>query len=90
MRKFNWTVKCTASGSSGVGKTYMTEIVAKLLDGAFASANATTLTRAGYVVKMLIRHSKAARNANGDVKRAERGVVFIDEIDKIASSNRSG
>uniref|UniRef100_A0A915DUS6 AAA+ ATPase domain-containing protein n=1 Tax=Ditylenchus dipsaci TaxID=166011 RepID=A0A915DUS6_9BILA len=77
-------------GPSGVGKTYMTEIVAKLLDVPFASANATTLTRAGYVgedVESVIQ--KLLENANGDVKRAERGVVFIDEIDKIASSNRS-
>lgn len=79
-------------GPTGCGKTYIAEILAKLLDVPFAIADATTLTEAGYVGEdvenILLR---LIQNANFDIKQAEIGIVYIDEIDKIArlSENRS-
>lgn len=79
-------------GPTGSGKTYLAKTLAKFLDVPFAIADATTLTEAGYVgddvESMLYR---LIENAGGDVERASKGIVYIDEIDKIArmSENRS-
>ena len=72
-------------GSSGSGKTLLAKTIAKMLDVPFCIADATTLTESGYVgedVESII--SRLLQNANYDVKSAEHGIVFIDEIDKIA------
>ena len=71
-------------GSTGSGKTLLAQTLAKILDVPFAIADATTLTEAGYVgedVENIIL--KLVQNADYDIKRAERGIVYIDEIDKI-------
>ncbi|MCD7776659.1 MAG: ATP-dependent Clp protease ATP-binding subunit ClpX [Firmicutes bacterium] len=79
-------------GPTGVGKTYLAETLAKTLDVPFAIADATTLTEAGYVGEdvenILLRLLRAA---DYDVERAEHGIIYIDEIDKISrrSENRS-
>lgn len=79
-------------GPTGVGKTYLAQTLAKTLRVPFAIADATTLTEAGYVGEdvenILLRLIQAA---DFDVERAERGIIYIDEIDKIArkSENRS-
>jgi ATP-dependent Clp protease ATP-binding subunit ClpX len=79
-------------GPTGCGKTYIAEILAKFLEVPFAIADATTLTEAGYVGEdvenILLR---LIQNANYDIKQAEIGIIYIDEIDKIArlSENRS-
>lgn len=72
-------------GPTGSGKTLLAESVARLLDVPFAIADATSLTQAGYVgddVESIFQ--KLIANADGDVEKAERGIVFIDEIDKLA------
>ena len=72
-------------GPSGVGKTLLAQTLAKMLGVPFAIADATTLTEAGYVgedVESIL--SRLLQVANYDVEQAERGIVFIDEIDKIA------
>ncbi len=79
-------------GPTGSGKTLMAQTIAKYLDVPLAIADATSLTEAGYVgddVENVI--TRLLQAANGDVKRAEQGIIFIDEIDKIArmSENRS-
>ena len=79
-------------GPTGVGKTYLAQTLAKTLNVPFAIADATTLTEAGYVGEdvenILLRLIQAA---NFDVSLAERGIIYIDEIDKISrrSENRS-
>jgi ATP-dependent Clp protease ATP-binding subunit ClpX len=71
-------------GPTGCGKTYLAQTLAKLIDVPFSIADATALTEAGYVGEdvenILLRLIQAA----GDVARAETGIIFIDEIDKIA------
>ncbi|HEY7953877.1 MAG TPA: ATP-dependent Clp protease ATP-binding subunit ClpX [Polyangia bacterium] len=72
-------------GPTGCGKTLLAQTLAKKLDVPFAIADATTLTEAGYVgedVESVIK--SLFRNAGGDVEKAARGIVCIDEIDKIA------
>jgi ATP-dependent Clp protease ATP-binding subunit ClpX len=79
-------------GPTGVGKTLLAQTLARMLDVPFAIADATTLTEAGYVGEdvenILLRLIQAA---DFDVSKAERGIIFIDEIDKISrkSENRS-
>ena len=72
-------------GPTGSGKTYLVKSLAKTLGVPFAISDATTLTEAGYVGEdvenVLVRLLKAT---NYDVKKAERGIIYIDEIDKIA------
>ncbi len=73
-------------GPTGCGKTLLAETIARILKVPFAIADATTLTEAGYVgddVENII-HALLLKS-NDDVKKAERGIVYIDEIDKIAS-----
>ena len=75
-------------GPTGSGKTLIAQSVAKLLDVPFAIADATSLTEAGYVgedVEGILQRLLMA--ADGDVKRAEHGIIFLDEIDKIAKKN---
>ncbi|HOQ14675.1 MAG TPA: ATP-dependent Clp protease ATP-binding subunit ClpX, partial [Bacillota bacterium] len=79
-------------GPTGVGKTYLAQTLAKMLQVPFAIADATTLTEAGYVGEdvenILLRLIQAA---DYDIEKAERGIIYIDEIDKISrkSENRS-
>jgi len=72
-------------GPTGCGKTYLAQTLAKKLNVPFAVADATTLTEAGYVgedVENILL--KLLQAADGDVKRAEHGIIYIDEIDKIS------
>jgi ATP-dependent Clp protease ATP-binding subunit ClpX len=77
-------------GPTGSGKTQIARTLAKLLDVPFAIADATSLTEAGYVGEdvenVLLRLIQAA---DGDVKKAEMGILFIDEIDKIARKSEN-
>lgn len=77
-------------GPTGCGKTYLVKTLAKLLKVPLAITDATTLTEAGYIgddVESVI--SKLLQAANNDVEKAERGIVFIDEIDKIAKKRNT-
>jgi ATP-dependent Clp protease ATP-binding subunit ClpX len=79
-------------GPTGSGKTLLAQTIAKYLDVPLAIADATSLTEAGYVgddVENIV--TRLIQAAGGDVKKAEQGIIFIDEIDKIArmSENRS-
>ena len=72
-------------GPTGTGKTLLAKSIARLLDVPFAIVDATVLTEAGYVgedIESLL--TRLLQNCDYDVERAERGIVFIDEIDKIA------
>lgn len=71
-------------GPSGTGKTYLARTIAKILNVPFAVADATSLTESGYVgddVESIL--TKLINAADGDVRRAEYGIVYIDEIDKL-------
>lgn len=77
-------------GPTGCGKTLLAKTLAHILDVPFAVADATTLTEAGYVgedVENILL--KLIINADYDIKRAERGIVYIDEIDKIARKSEN-
>lgn len=77
-------------GPTGSGKTLLAQTLAKFLNVPFAIADATTLTEAGYVgedVENILL--KLIQNADYDIERAERGIVYIDEIDKIARKSEN-
>lgn len=77
-------------GPTGTGKTYLAQTLAKILDVPFAMADATALTEAGYVGEdvenILLKLIQAAED---DVARAERGIIYIDEIDKISRKSEN-
>ena len=77
-------------GPTGSGKTYMAQTLAKMLNVPFAIADATTLTEAGYVgedvEKILLKLIQAA---DYDIDKAERGIIYIDEIDKISKKSEN-
>ncbi len=78
-------------GPSGSGKSFLVKTIAKYLNVPFAQTDATSLTEAGYVgddVETVI--SKLLQNANGDVELAQTGIIFIDEVDKIAKKSSEG
>ena len=77
-------------GSTGSGKTLIAQTLAKILDVPFAISDATTLTEAGYVGEdvenILLR---LIQSANYDIERAEKGIIYIDEIDKMAKKGEN-
>ena len=77
-------------GPTGCGKTYLVKTLAKLLDVPLAIADATSLTEAGYIgddIESVV--SKLLATADNDVEKAEHGIIFIDEIDKIAKKKNT-
>jgi ATP-dependent Clp protease ATP-binding subunit ClpX len=77
-------------GPTGTGKTLFAQTLAKILDVPFAIADATTLTEAGYVgedVESVLM--RLLQSANFDVERAEKGIIYIDEIDKISRKSEN-
>ena len=78
-------------GPTGSGKTYLVKTLAKILDVPLAITDATSLTEAGYIgddIESVV--SKLLAAADNDVDRAEQGIIFIDEIDKIAKKHNQG
>src|SRR5699024_5609244 len=76
-------------GPTGSGKTYLVKTLARLLDVPLAITDATSLTEAGYIgddIESLV--SKLLAAADNDVEKAERGIIFVDEIDKIAKKKK--
>ena len=77
-------------GPTGVGKTFLAQTLARILDVPFAIADATTITEAGYVgddvENVLLRLIQAA---DFDIEAAERGIIYIDEIDKISRKSEN-
>lgn len=77
-------------GPTGCGKTYLAQTLAKILNVPFAIADATSLTEAGYVGEdvenILLR---LIQSADGDIKAAQRGIIYIDEIDKISRKSEN-
>ncbi len=77
-------------GASGTGKTLFAQTLAKILDVPFVIADATSLTEAGYVgddVENIL--TRLLQVADGDIERAEKGIIYIDEIDKIARKSEN-
>ena len=77
-------------GATGAGKTLLARTIAKYLEVPFAIADATTLTESGYVgddIENVVQ--KLYANAKGDIKKTQRGIIFIDEIDKIARKSEN-
>ena len=77
-------------GPTGSGKTYLVKTLARLLDVPLAITDATSLTEAGYIgddIESLV--SKLLAAADNDVEKAERGIIFVDEIDKIAKKKNT-
>ena len=77
-------------GPTGSGKTYLVKTLARLLDVPLAIADATSLTEAGYIgddIESVV--SKLLAAADNDIEKAERGIIFIDEIDKIAKKRNT-
>ena len=77
-------------GPTGCGKTYLVKTLAKLLDVPLAITDATSLTEAGYIgddIESVV--SKLLATADNDVERAEHGIIFVDEIDKIAKKKNA-
>lgn len=78
-------------GPTGSGKTYLAQTIARFLDVPFAIADATSLTEAGYVgddVESIV--TKLLQAAGGDVKKCERGIIYLDEIDKKHKKSSGG
>ena len=77
-------------GPTGCGKTYLAQTLAKILNVPFAIGDATSLTEAGYVGEdvenILLR---LIQNADYDIERAQRGIIYIDEVDKIARKSEN-
>lgn len=77
-------------GPTGCGKTALLRCLAKMLDVPFAMADATSITAAGYVgedVEVIVR--RLIEDADGDIERAERGIIYIDEIDKLSRKSEN-
>lgn len=87
---WSWKEQHSMLGPTGCGKTLLAKTLAKILDVPFAVADATTLTEAGYVgedVENILL--KLIRAADYDIKKAEKGIIYIDEIDKIAKKTEN-